>query len=193
MVSGRWPSWQRDLAAAVGCGLLGLLGMAGDRVPLLAYVDLGFHELGHLLGYILPVGELVTAAAGSFMQVAVPTGLALYFVLWQRERAGAAVCLAWAATSAADASRYIADAPFERLPLLGGDHDWAFFFSAEGIDAMHRTAGVADIVSTFGWILFAAAFAVALWPVTLLWEEEGSEVPLTAPSRDVHPRRLLDR
>ena len=169
---GRWPSWQRDLAVVAGCVVLGLLGMRGERVPLLGLVDLGFHELGHLFGYLLPVGELVTAAAGSFTQVAVPIGLAIYFLVGRHDRIGGAVCLAWAATSALDASRYIADAPFERLELIGGDHDWAFFFSADGIDAMHRAAGVADTVSTLGWILYAAAFVVALWPLTLLWEEQ---------------------
>lgn len=142
--------------------------MRGSRVPLLGLVDLGFHELGHLVCYPLPVGDLVTAAAGSFTQVAVPVGLAVYF-LWRRhDRAGGSVCLAWAATSAMDASRYIADAPYERLELLGGDHDWAFFFSVEGIDAMDKAAGVAGGVVGLAWLLYLAAFAVVARP---LWAE----------------------
>jgi hypothetical protein len=165
MDRGRWPSWRRDAAAVAACVLLGVLGMQGEGVPLLGLVDLGFHELGHLICYLLPVGELVTAAAGSFMQVAVPVGLAVYFVAFQQDRAGTAICLAWAATSAHDASRYIADAPYERLPLIGGDHDWAFFFSAEGIDAMHRAAGVAGAVAALGWVLYVAGFVAALWPL----------------------------
>jgi hypothetical protein len=162
----RMPDRWRCAAAAAACALLGLLGMRGSRVPMLGLVDLGFHELGHLVCYLLPVGQLVTAAAGSFAQVAVPLGLAVYFLLARRDHAGAAVCMGWAATSALDASRYIADAPFERLELLGGDHDWAYFFGPEGIDAMHRAAGVANAVSSFGWLLFAGSFVIALWPLT---------------------------
>ena len=78
------------------------------------------------------------------------------------------MCLAWAATSALDASRYIADAPYERLQLIGGDHDWAFFFSADGIDAMERAAGTASAVAGLGWLLYAAAFGAALWPVAAM-------------------------
>jgi hypothetical protein len=164
-------SWQRGGAVVAGCVALGILGMRGERVPLLGLVDLGFHELGHLICYLLPVGELVTAAAGSFVQVAVPLGLAVYFLALRRDRVGGAACLAWAATSALDASRYIADAPYERLPLIGGEHDWAFFFSAEVIDAMHRAGSVAAAVSTLAWVLYVTAFAVAL------------AAPLLAPAR----------
>ncbi len=140
--------------------------MRGARVPMLGLVDLGFHELGHLVCYVLPVGDLVTAAAGSVAQVAVPAVLAAYFLVARRDHGGAAVCMAWAATAALDVSRYVADAPYERLQLIGGDHDWAFFFSAEGIDAMDRAAGVAHAVSTMGWLLYAGSFVVALWPLT---------------------------
>ena len=157
---------RRDVAIVAACALLGWLGMRGERMPVLGLGDLGFHELGHLVCYPLPVGELVTAAAGSVTQVAVPLGLALYFLLVRRDHGGAAFCSAWAGTSALDASRYIADAPYERLALIGGDHDWAFFFSAEGIDAMGQAAGVSQSVAALAWVLYLASFAVALWPAT---------------------------
>ena len=64
------------------------------RVPVLAYVDFGFHELGHLLTYVFP--DLITAMAGSLFQVAVPFGLAVYFVLFQHDLAGGGFCLGWA-------------------------------------------------------------------------------------------------
>lgn len=144
---------------------LGLVGMRGERVPLLGLVDLGFHELGHLTGHLLPVGELVTAAAGSFLQVAVPAG---YFLVRQRDRTGGAACAAWAATSRTTSPATSPTRRYERPQLIGGDHDWAFFFSAEGIDAMHRAAGFAGTVSSLGWLLYVAAFTIALWPLTML-------------------------
>ena len=42
------------------------------------------------------------------------------------------LCLAWAGTSAHEASIYIADAPYERLELIGGYHDWAFVLGPGG-------------------------------------------------------------
>lgn len=161
---------QREIGAVVGCLVLGWFALQDTRVPVLAHVDLGFHELGHFVCYPLPVGELFTAAAGSIAQVAVPLGLALYFLFRRRDHAGAACCTAWAATSAMDVSRYIADAPYERLELLGGDHDWAFFFSAEGIDAMDRATSVAGDVASLGWVLLLAGIVIAVWPA---FEREG--------------------
>jgi hypothetical protein len=155
---------QREIGAVLGCLVLGWFVLQDVRVPVLAYVDLGFHELGHYVCYPLPVGELFTAAAGSIAQIAVPLGLAVYFLLFRWDNTGAAICTAWAATSAMDVSRYMADAPFERLELLGGDHDWAFFFSAEGIDAMDRAESVAGNVANLGWLLLLTAFVIAVWP-----------------------------
>jgi hypothetical protein len=180
---------RRELLAVAACAALGWLGMRGGRVPLLSAADLGFHELGHLLCYLLPVvGPLVTAAAGSALQVAVPLGLATYFLVVRRDNAAAAVCAAWAATDAADVARYIADAPYERLPLIGGDHDWAFFFSADGIDAMDRAAGFAHAVATIGWLLFLGSLLIALWPVLRDWVRDGDR-RLAPPSSSISSSR----
>ena len=118
-------------AALVWCLTLGWIGFVRSRpVPLLSLVDLGFHELGHLVTYPLP-WDGVTAAMGTVAQIGVPLGLAAYFAApwWRRDLVGSAVCLAWAGTAARDASVYIADAPVEALPLIGGDHDWAFLLA----------------------------------------------------------------
>ena len=135
----------------------------GQRVPVLAHVDFGFHELGHLLTYPLP--DLVTAAMGSVTQVAVPLGLAAYFGLARHELPQAGVCLAWSATSARDVSTYIADAPYERLELIGGDHDWAYFFHE--IDHMAWAGAVATTVKAAGLVLLCAAVWVSLWDLTV--------------------------
>jgi hypothetical protein len=141
---------------AVGVVLVGfLVTMVADvRVPLLAYVDLGFHELGHLLTYPLP--DLLTAMAGSFLQVAVPFGLAVYFLL-RGDEAASALCLGWAATSAYDAARYIADAPYERLELIGGDHDWAFVLFE--LNLTDRAGTFATIVRVLAWLMILTAAA----------------------------------
>lgn len=156
----------RALAGAVGCLALahfsyGFLGGDAGRVPLLGHVDLGFHELGHLITYPLP-WEVVTAAMGSVMQVAVPLGLAAYFLVLRRDLVAAALCLAWAGTSARDAGVYIADAPHEALPLIGGSHDWAFILERH----LDWAEPLADAVSTGGAAAIAAGVALA---VSSLW------------------------
>lgn len=106
---GEWRSRWRYVAGIGVCLVFGCYAFVREtRVALLGLVDLGFHELGYLLTYPFP--KLVTAAIGSITQVLVPVELALYFLMVPCDLLGGGVCLAWAATSAQDASVYIADA-----------------------------------------------------------------------------------
>ena len=59
-----WSTTGKWIGAAIACLVLAWFPFVRDtRVPLLGLVDLGFHELGHLLTYPLP--DLWTAAMGS--------------------------------------------------------------------------------------------------------------------------------
>jgi hypothetical protein len=122
-------------------------------------VDLGFHELGHLLAAPLPT--MVTALAGSFVQVLVPVGLAVYFVLRQRDLVAGGLCLAWAGTSAQDVAVYIADAPFQLLDLIGGEHDWAYILAMMG--ELDSAAGIASAVRVMAFVLAGAGIGACLW------------------------------
>jgi len=93
-------------------------------------------------------------------QVAVPVGLAAYFGLRRRDLLAASLCLAWAGASAADVSVYIADAPFERLPLIGGDHDWAYLLGPSALGNMNGAAGIAKAVQLVGAALILAGMAL---------------------------------
>jgi hypothetical protein len=148
-----WSSTWKWVAAALACVVLGWFPLIRDtRVPLLGLVDLGFHELGHLLTYPLP--DVWTAAMGSITQIAVPLGIAIYF-LWRRgDLASGAVCLAWAGTSAVDAAVYVADAPFQRLELIGGEHDWAFVLGRLGL--LDAAGSIASVVRFCGVLLVIA-------------------------------------
>ncbi len=157
-------------AALVWCAVLGWFAFVrGRRVPLLSLVDFGFHELGHLICYILPVGELITAMAGSGMQVLVPLGLAVSFAVFRRDAIGAVCCAAWATTSMQDASVYIADAPYQNLQLVGGEHDWAFALGEEGLDRMQDAARIASTVRVAGLLLLGAAIVVTLVGLIMSW------------------------
>lgn len=149
-------------AALVFVAVVGLLAWRNDgTVPVLSLVDLGFHELGHLLTYVFP--DLVTAAMGSVTQVAVPAGLGVYFLVLRRDPVGTGVCWAWAGTSCFGVARYVADAPYEELELIGGDHDWAFIlFELNRMDAADELATAVRVLGV-GLLLAGAVVASRPW------------------------------
>jgi hypothetical protein len=157
-----WDSTWRFAAGALGCTVLGWFAYVhGTRVPLLGLVDLGFHELGHLLTYWLP--DVVTAAMGSITQVGVPIGLASYFLWGRQDTVAAAVCLAWAATSARDAAIYVADAPYQRLELIGGEHDWAFVLGPSHLNLLDRAHLIAAMVNGAGIVMLFASVGLCAY------------------------------
>jgi hypothetical protein len=161
---GSWRSTWRWVVGAVMCLVLGWFAFVREvRVPLLGLVDLGFHELGHLLTYWLP--DVVTAMMGSAFQIAVPLGIAGYFLWRGRDTAAGAMCLAWAGSSAQDVSVYVADAPYQRLQLIGGEHDWAFVLGH--YHALNHAAAIAEWVKGFGLLCLVAGLALCCaWPFT---------------------------
>lgn len=130
-------------------------------MPFLAGVDLGIHELGHLVMAWAP--WLVAAFAGSLFQVAVPLGLAAYFGLVRREAWAAGPLMAWAGASQRNVAVYIADAPYQRLELWGGDnvvHDWAQLLAGKPLRYAEQIAGLTDAA---GWLLLASGLALVAW------------------------------
>jgi hypothetical protein len=183
------PLWH-SAAAIVAILVMMLYAFVLERrVPLLGWADLGFHELGHMI--TRPFGETVSFIMGSGTQVLVPLGLATYFWLTRRD-ASAAFLLGWTATSMQDASVYIADAPYERLPLIGGDHDWAHLLSQWNM--LDRADSLADLVWFGGLLAGIAALGIAAMP--FLRRGYGSfkaakraELAASLPVREARPHR----
>jgi hypothetical protein len=154
-------TWRYVFGIAVCLLLTYFPFVRGRRVPLLGLVDLGFHELGHLVTRMLPA--VITAAMGSGAQILVPLGIAAYFWFARRDLLAAGLCLAWAGTSARDVAVYIADAPYERLALIGGEHDWAFVLGPAHLNMLDRAGLIAGTVTGFALMLvFAGIVACAL-------------------------------
>jgi len=155
-----WP-WILSAGVAIAIGVLS--GTSGARVPLLWLIDFGIHEFGHLITAWAP--WRVTAFAGSFLQVAAPLALAGYFWFARREMWAAAPLLAWAGASLRNVAVYIADAPYQRLELWGGEgvlHDWAQLL--QGRPMMDADA-IAWVANALGWFAIAAALALAIAPL----------------------------
>jgi hypothetical protein len=159
-----------EIAASAGAALavvtLGWASLAnGATIPFLWGVDLGIHEFGHLVTFWAP--WRVCAFAGSFFQVAVPLGFAAYFFFGRRSFGAAGILTAWAGCSARNVAVYIADAPYQRLPLWGGDgvlHDWAQLLAGR---PMQYAGTIAWSVDAMGWLLVAFGLALALAPVVV--------------------------
>ncbi|MBT8213095.1 MAG: hypothetical protein KJN71_08100 [Acidimicrobiia bacterium] len=163
-----------------------------ERIPLLGYADLGFHELGHLVMYMFPISEILTAAMGSIFQVAIPGGLAAYFWFKRHDRFATTVTLAWGAASARDVAVYVADAPVRALPLLGGDnvtHDWWFILGR--FDALDQAGALANLITVLGFItLLGAATLCALALIDLHgWRLRRQPDLSGLPVREVRPPR----
>lgn len=180
----------RYAGALAAVGVFGYYAFQQNtRVPLIWRFDLGMHELGHMVGYILPVSQTVAFVMGSLTQVLVPLGLGVYFAWGKADRVAGGVCLAWSASNLQDASIYIGDAPYERLQLIGGMHDWAYILGAEQLDRLDRATAYASQTRTLG--LFFVVAAVVVIVADLAFEvreptplELGSERPKTITTLD---------
>lgn len=137
------------------------------RVPLLGWVDLGVHELGHLLFMAAP--DLVRVTMGNGLQTLLPLLVAVAYALGRRDWPAAGLCLAWAGTTLQDASVYIADAPTQALPLLfpGGTHDWGYILGAEQLDALDQAGTIARSVHDVGFVAVVLGLCVCLGPAVV--------------------------
>lgn len=131
-----------------------------EPIPGLTYVNLGIHEAGHMFTY--SASELVNSLAGSIAQVVVPLLIALYFFFRRGDWIGTGVCMVWAATSAVEVSRYVADAPTQKLDLIGDKHDWAFILGPRGYDAMNKSASIAQTIHDAAAVAALVGFALCV-------------------------------
>jgi len=164
MEAARWHAWGRYLAAGLGAAAISMFAFVlRSPVPVFDWIDLGVHELGHMI--VMGGPRMLHFLAGSLLQVAVPAALAAYFMWRQKDMAGAGFCLAWAGTSAWDVSVYVADAPIQALPLIGGGtHDWAYLLGPQGWDSIDQAGAIAGFVDFVGMTAAAIGVGLAVWP-----------------------------
>jgi hypothetical protein len=186
-----WTTTWRYAAGIAGCALLAWFTLRTEPVPLLWRVDLGFHELGHFLTYWLP--DLGTALMGSVFQVLIPLGLAAYFSLRRKDLVGTGLCTAWAGASLQGVSVYVADAPFRLLPLLGGEHDWAFILGPAELDALDAAPELALAMRVMAILLVLAGGAVCLWRLLRRDAEPGPSLVVGHSPHRAHPSSRIVR
>lgn len=165
----------RHIAGVLACLALGWFAIVeGVRIPILADVTYGFHELGHLMSWALP--PVYRAMMGSLWQVLIPLGLAAYFLLFHRDYVGAALMLAWTGISAHETGRYIGDAVAQTIKVspYHGPHDWAFALGELGkVSAAGELAWIVEAVGLA--CIFMAMAVAALGGIHGLFEYEHAE------------------
>lgn len=106
-----------------------------EYTSLIGALNLGIHELGHLV--TRPFGEWISIAGGTLVQCLVPVG-SMFMFYRQRDFFAIAVAWGWLATNLFNVATYMADARSMALPLVsvgGGEayHDWNYLLDSCGL------------------------------------------------------------
>lgn len=134
---------------------------------------LPIHEAGHLL--FLPFGEFVMILGGSLFQLALPVGIAIAFIVKQRDNFGGAIAAWWTSVSLVDLSPYIYDALHPQMPLIGGGtgetrpHDWIYLLTTIG--QLHNAQFWGGVAHASGGLLMVGTL---IWAGVVLWRSRHS-------------------
>ena len=131
---------------------------------------LPIHEAGHI--FFIPFGEFMTILGGSLFQVGLPFGIAVAFVVANRDNFGAAIGLWWSGASVIDLSPYIYDSLHPQIIMLGGHtgedgpHDWIYLLNTFGqLANAQRWGSFAHVLGTGG------VLAGLCWGGFVLWRQ----------------------
>ncbi len=121
-----------------------------------------FHEAGHVL--FRPLGEWMTVAGGTLMQLLMPLLLMLALLLKNRDPFGAAIGLWLLGVSLLDVAPYMYDALQPQLMLLSGTtgeeggHDWIHLLTplgwlprAQALGTLTHRLGALVLLLSLGW------------------------------------------
>ncbi|MBL8399420.1 MAG: hypothetical protein JNL84_14965 [Candidatus Accumulibacter sp.] len=128
---------------------------------------LPIHEAGHV--FLIPFGKFMTILGGSLLQLLLPFGIAVAFVVKYRDNFAAAICLWWTGVSLLDLAPYIYDSLHPQLTMLGGHtgengpHDWIYLLEVFG--QLHRAQQWGATAHTFATLLTLLALG---WAVLIL-------------------------
>ena len=128
----------------------------------LDFVNLAFHEAGHLVFSFL--GSTMQYLGGTLGQLLVPGLLMIHFLFRQQQPLGAAFCLWWFGQNLVNISVYMADARELALPLVGGgDHDWNELFFRFGLLGESSVERVSGLTRLSGMLVMLLGLAWCTW------------------------------
>ena len=148
--------------------MTGGMSWQGAGGSLMRLLNLPLHHLGHVV--FSPLGEGMAVLGGSLLQVAAPAAVLAAVVAHRPAGFAGTVILWWTGQSLMGLSPYIADAPYQALPLLldlGEEvHDWAYLLDAAGMTEHARSIARASFGT--GSLLMALSF---LWGGHVLYRQ----------------------
>ena len=136
---------------------------------LLYWLTLSLHEFGHVL--FLPFGRTLCLLGGSFLQLALPFCVALFFVTRMFPFI-ASFFLFWFSFSCFNLAPYIADAHSRSIQLLTvstepeSEHDWWNMLSGWGLLAHDQQ--IANVVRTIGALCCILAIVIPFFVPLIL-------------------------
>ena len=154
---------------------------------LLDWVNLAFHEAGHIL--LLPFGETLHFLGGTLFQLAIPLAAGAHLLLRKESPFGATLCLWWFGENLLGVSAYMADARELKLPLVGGgENDWNHLFYEWGLLREASVRRIAALTHAAGVIAMLAGCLAALY-LALPHKTRRSLLGLAAARPDPGPSR----
>lgn len=136
-------------------------------------IYLTLHEAGHII--FMPLGQFMSVAGGSLMQIIVPSVFFGYFVYHQKPFS-AAIVLFWLGMSFNDVYVYANDAVVMELPLLtgytgseGSFHDWNYMLTETNL--LSRTELVAKMIRFVGNLIITLAIISSFY-----FARDGEEI-----------------
>ena len=160
----RLNAWKAVGALGV-CAIYGWFAIVKDaQVPVLVFLDIAVHEVGHKL--FSPFGDLIMLIMGTGFQILFPFLVGLVFGIWKRNFIAWGVCWAWSANAMCDGARYVYDAPRGELMLLGagdGLGDWSKILGPEHFDKLYLADRLASQLRTLGIITWFVAVGLVVF------------------------------
>jgi hypothetical protein len=141
---------------------------------ILGPLNLGIHELGHLLFSFL--GQTLAVAGGTIFQLFIPI-FAVFNFYRQKDFFAIALSFGWLSTNLFGVATYAADARRLELPLVtpfGSDnavHDWEFLLSQA--NALQYDTLIAGLIRVFAVISMLVCFVLGTW---LLWQMSRNQL-----------------
>jgi len=136
---------------------------------ILAPLNLGIHELGHLIFSLF--GKFIGIAGGTILQCLTPLFGAINFYR-QQDFFAIALCFGWLSTNLFDVARYVADARLMSLPLVapfGSEdvvHDWNYLLSRMGLLQFDTAlAFIIKCVATLSMLACLVFGACLIWQI----------------------------
>ncbi len=144
-----------------------------DWPNLFSGINLGIHELGHML--FAPLGMFMGVLGGSLTQCLAPLA-GMVSLYRQRDYFGLVVCCGWLSTNFFGVATYMADAQVQLLPLVSPFsghplHDWNYLFTSLGWIAGCEEIGFA--LKLMGAATMPVALGSGSWLVWRMLRSHG--------------------